>query len=98
MTQPHDPTPKVNCRYGAPMGRPTRAQGDVLPSDPPMYLRRIPIDSGGYDRGGAYWGLGQPLYWACNHDADVELFFRAPNRVSAMLMVREDYPDARFYR
>lgn len=56
-----DPTPRVNARYGAPMGRPN---GHVDPdATGPFALQRVPIDSGGYDRGGAYWGLGEPLYW-----------------------------------
>ena len=44
----------VGCsRYGADMGR----FGD-LPFDTKdaCFIRRVPIDSGGYDPGGAYWG------------------------------------------
>ena len=52
---------KVNCRYGAPMGRPAYGHGEQ-PSTP-FELRRIRINQGGYDDGGAYWGTGQPLYW-----------------------------------
>ena len=29
-----------------------------------LYLRRLRLDSGGYDEGDAYWGHGDPLYWA----------------------------------
>jgi hypothetical protein len=55
--------PNVPCHYGAPMGRsnfwpvlsgpglPRTREGDV----------RIPINSGGYDAGGAYWGTGSEL-------------------------------------
>ncbi len=28
-----------------------------------FHLQHVPLDTGGYDRGGAYWGLGDPLYW-----------------------------------
>lgn len=79
------------------MGRSSRTQGDVLPDDPPLYLQHCPIDSQGYDRGGAYWGLGQRLYWCGNKDGDIDYFFRARNRKDAKAKVREDYPDARFY-
>jgi len=27
-----------------------------------FYLHHVPLDNGGYDRGGAYWGLGPRLY------------------------------------
>lgn len=28
-----------------------------------VYLRRVRINNGGYDRPGSYWGTGQPLYY-----------------------------------
>lgn len=57
-----NPTPKVNCQFGAPMGRPKYGNSGSIPSTS-FSLRRIPINGGGYDRGGAYWGIGQPLYF-----------------------------------
>lgn len=33
-----------------------------------VYLSRVKIDSGGYDEGGAYWGVGHPLYCAYTDD------------------------------
>jgi hypothetical protein len=27
-----------------------------------VYCRRVPINSGGYDSKGTYWGVGEPLY------------------------------------
>jgi len=62
-----NPTPPVNARYGAPLGR---------HSTPPdertrvaLYLRRVPLNADGYDSGGAYWGVrpaGQSLWWYCS--------------------------------
>jgi hypothetical protein len=53
--------PNAKCTYGAPMGRGnfwepsvyeiTHKEGDVI----------IPINSQGYDAGGAYWGIGETL-------------------------------------
>lgn len=63
-----NPTPRVNARYGAPMGRPTFGHG-ANPTTP-FELRRIRINQGGYDDGGAYWGTGQPLYWYCAYETD----------------------------
>lgn len=38
------------------------AQGVMNPSTAPKCaLRHVPLDGGGYDRGGAYWGLGGRL-------------------------------------
>lgn len=45
----------VDCKYGAPMGR-----HNTIPAKRPserIFDRRAPLDSGGYDKGGAYWGL-----------------------------------------
>ena len=47
----------VSCKYGAPMGR-----GDEGPFDGDaevFTLTRIALDEGGYDIGGAYWGIGK---------------------------------------
>jgi hypothetical protein len=65
--------------------------------------RRICSDraAGGYDQGGAYWGHGAPLFWACDestHSAPVEMFLRAADREAVKAKIRESYPAARFYR
>lgn len=84
--------PRVSCAYGAPMGR--RAIG--LPNGR-VRLVRVYLDSGGYDNGGAYWGIGKPLYMATNlplNDGDSEYtdFVRANSRrEAAELMQCADY-------
>lgn len=88
-----DPTPRVFDIYGAPMGRytgPDYLEGKV-------YLRRIQIDSGGYDSGGAYWGIGAPLYYA-EDAAGNSQFFRAANRERAKEILWNKFPELRFYR
>jgi hypothetical protein len=78
----HNPTPPVSSRYGAPMGRHT---GPSPSGEGQRWqLRRIRLDAGGYDPGGAYWGLGLPLYWCMNEDGQ-EAFFR---------LERSDYAEA----
>lgn len=69
----YDPTPDVNCKYGAPTGRHTGPEPSGNGSK--WQLNNIRLDVGGYDRGGAYWGLGKLLYWCCN-EAGEEAFFR----------------------
>lgn len=91
-----NPTPPVNCKYGAPMGRYTGP--DFLDADAgKISLRRILINSGGYDQGGAYWGIGAPLWYAEDIDGNAR-FFRARNRDAAKESIRADFPGATFYR
>ncbi len=72
-----NPTPNVSSRYGAPMGRYT---GNPDPDAQGKFsLRRVTLDSGGYDSGGAYWGHGEPLYWYCSADGTAEGFLRLDN-------------------
>jgi hypothetical protein len=92
----HNPTPAVSCRYGAPMGRYTGP--DYLETEAGrINLCRIRLDRGGYDPGGAYWGWGAPLFYACDGDGNSR-FFRAADRADAKAQILADYPDARFYR
>lgn len=61
-------------------------------------LSRVRLNGGGYDAGGAYWGIGQPLYWAWTDDGRVDLWFRASDREAAKAHVWHRYPAAKFYR
>jgi len=83
--------PKVNTMYGAPMGR-SESHGE--PSGK-VHLVRVYLDSGGYDNGGAYWGLGDPLYLAYD-DGDLYVFVRATSRTLAKEAL--DITDAKYYR
>lgn len=82
--------PDVSSRYGAPMGRPDRPTAfDLTDSKGNRYaldfaaprrfhLSRVPLNGGGYDAGGAYWGIGAPLFWAFSDSGvTVERFYRA---------------------
>lgn len=99
-------TPHVSGKYGAPMGRKSgHLDGlQILASDPPFTLQRVRINSGGYDAGGAYWGLGSPLYWwsvTLTEDDSVDEcsgFFRVADRAHAKAKIRELHPHARFFR
>lgn len=93
---PLNPCPPVNCRHGAPMGRHTGP--DYLETGAgPLRLVRVPLNRGGYDRGGAYWGLGQALWYVEDVDGNGQ-FLRAKSREAAKQSIRLDWPDARFYR
>ena len=86
----------VSSTYGAPMGRYTGP--DFLDVDAgPLYLRRVRINSDGYDSGGAYWGLGAPL-WECMDQDGNGRVFRARDRDAAKAAILADFEGARFYR
>ena len=55
------PFERSGCnQYGAQMGR--GVAGAVLAGK--VHLQRVPLDGGGYDPGGAYWGHGEALFSA----------------------------------
>jgi hypothetical protein len=49
-----------NSQRGAALGRVSK---HGAPDSLRFTLRRVKLDSGGYDQGGAYWGMGKPLYY-----------------------------------
>lgn len=81
---------EVSCKFGAPMGRGETCGEKYFVHV--LHLRGLHIDSGGYDNGGAYWGIGDPLFHL--QGFEVERFFRADNRQGAVAWVKENYPNA----
>jgi hypothetical protein len=67
-----------------------------------LHLNRIRLNLGGYDSGGAYWGVGAPLWhaWAdAGEETEaVEAFFRASDREEARAIAADRFPGATFYR
>ncbi len=91
-------TPDVPCKYGDPIGRRSAHPGTMACFDGRIGLQRVRLDSGGYDRGGAYWGLGDRLYAYYGYDTDGDLligYFRAVSRTDALAQLRELAPDAK---
>lgn len=62
----------VNCKYGAPMGRANIG----VPTGERIYDREVIINSQGYDKGGAYWGIGRDLRVSYNKDLTYVRFYR----------------------
>ena len=91
------PIPPDRMRYGAPMGR-TSYGFDHAGR---LYVSRVPLDSGGYDPGGAYWGHSLRLYGASDTpvgDSPSSAAFatvRAKNRAEAVRMFRELFPNSK---
>lgn len=67
---------RVDCRYGAPMGRANIGSRSFVEGQR-IYCRKVPLIYGGaYDKGGAYWGCGSPLYVEYTLDKSYVRFFR----------------------
>lgn len=89
-----------NPARGASLGRSSSIPDDTE-KPVKMHLRRIRLDSGGYDPGGAYWGHGGWLWEAWSDDGETYLTGRAmsrPFRDKAKAEILEIVPKARFYR
>jgi hypothetical protein len=79
---------KVGGAYGSPMGR--RSDSELTGK---LHLRRVRLDRGGYDTGGAYWGVGAPLWVAWDDDGN-ERYLRARDRDAA----KRELPGYKFYK
>jgi hypothetical protein len=105
--------PDVESSRGAPMGR---MRYGIASAQPPHSVRLfiVRIDSGGYDDGGAYWGIGMPLWCAVGTverdesgiDIDYRDFVRADDRrqacnllgLRASQLIRGHAPERPMYR
>lgn len=90
-----------NCcsKYGAQMGRCDSVSEPNYPVK--FHLVRMKMSSCGcYDEGGAYWGIGLPMYRAegMGEEEMQEMFMRARSRNAAKEIVLEVFPNARFYK
>jgi hypothetical protein len=72
----------VSSKYGAPMGRWEGGHPESL-ADRTVRVFRVPICAQGYDSGGAYWGIGAPLYCATDQE-EYTRYIRAADRESAI--------------
>jgi hypothetical protein len=84
-------------KRGAALGRPSVK--DAANDEPiKLYLRRVHLNSGGYDRNGTYFGHGSGLWWVASEDETVDYMLRASDRDDAKSLVLAEYPNARFFR
>lgn len=85
----------VSSKYGAPLGRPSNL---LEPDGEYLCLAQVPLDQGGYDKGGAYWGHGGegPLY--CCWGKIFVHYLRAPSRDKAKAKILGEFKDAVFLR
>lgn len=63
------------------------------------HLERVHLDSGGYDKGGAYWGHDEPLFVLyADIDGGIKYFIRAKNRDAAKAAILSENDEVIFYR
>ena len=92
---------KVNCKYGAPLGR-----SNVIPADietaGKLYLEKLEWVDSAYTYDGTYWGggLGDNIYCASGETATgrIDIFVRAKSRDEAKELVSNLVPTVKFYR
>jgi hypothetical protein len=83
---------QLDCKYGAPMGRRTITDD----TNSKVRLFRIRMVDGAYDVGGAYWGMGTPIY--CALGDGFQVFRRAKTRDEVKKELKTEFPSLRFYR
>jgi hypothetical protein len=57
-----------------------------------IYLERVPLNRGGYDRRGRYWGVGAPLYRYYDDVGAIDGYVRAHSREEAKAKARYQSP------
>lgn len=75
----------VNCATGSPMGRKEWRDTPTVARSVRVFLVRI--NSQGYDDGGAYRGIGKPLFCATDGQ-NYRMFTRADSRLCAIAEFR----------
>lgn len=79
------------------MGRSNFHQLDDGDPKPKFIVHVCPLDDGGYDEGGAYWGARKDehhVWRAVATEAEVEFFFDSTTRKEAIRHVKGLYPSA----
>lgn len=84
--------------WGAQMGR----RNTVTEPNYPVKFRleKLRFYDGAYDKGGAYWGCGNPIFhaWGDGEEFEQEMFVRAKDRDDAKNQILTQFKQAKFYR
>jgi len=70
-----------------------KAQGETR-----LSLQRAHLNAGGYDRAGAYWGIGAPLWCYSDEAGKITGYVRAADRGKAKAAILREQPKATFLR
>lgn len=74
-------------KRGAALGRGTVDEPTEDTYKTPLLLKRVPLDDGGYDPNGTYFGKsddGSNLYWLASEDGKIDRVFRAKDDAAAI--------------
>lgn len=73
----------------------------VSPAKPriKLYLRHVPLNNGGYEKDGTYWGVGERLYHFMSDGGDMYDHIRCMSRNAAKIAIRQrlNWADVHFY-
>jgi len=88
-----------NTGRGAPMGRVERHEPP--PAGTKVHIQLVKINAQGYDHGGAYWGIGLPLYQAAYDRPDMPdrpgvRYVRAIDWIAAYHHFRKDWSAGKY--
>ena len=90
-------------QYGAQLGRKeSHFIGDV--EGPVIFeVTRVPLDQGGYDPGGAYWGANNDglighLWWYSTENGEVSEYIRAKDITAATDLIETEFPGSAYCR
>lgn len=88
---------KGYSKYGADMGRSNHITEPEFPVK--FHLTQLKFYDDAYDEGGAYWGMGNPIFhaWGDGEEKEQEIFVRANNATDALNQITEKFPNATFY-
>lgn len=87
-----------SSQYGAQMGRADKITEPNFPVK--FHLQKLDFVDYCYDKGGAYWGSGNPIFhaWGDGEEFEQEMFVRAIDRNDAKEQIRKKFKLAKFYR
>ena len=95
---------KAFDKFGASMGRRNVLDDLECHDEPKWSLYKMPINDGGYDSGGAYWGIGSRtsgvmFHAYCDGPKFVNhIYIRSVTRLGAKQKIRELFSGSKFYR
>lgn len=95
MRKYEDNDPKGWCgdpKRGAALGRPSiHADRDFSGE---IFISRVSLDEGGYDRLGTYFGIGDPLFWYRSENGEIDAMVRTKDFKDAKKQILFAYPKA----
>lgn len=101
MTRPYEV--KGYSERGAQMGRREHRRPEEIEGPVIFEVTRVPLDAGGYDPGGAYWGanidgeIGH-LWWYTTENGEVSEYIRAKDITDATNQIEAQFPGSGYCR